>query len=60
MRFALEGTPIPLRCPKCEGKLIAVKYSPFLKVLKDRGWHFCNECGFQQSVEKFKKMLLTV
>jgi len=54
------GIQIPLSCPKCYGKMVAVRYDTVLKVLKDRGWHVCKECDFQQSTDEFKETLFTV
>jgi len=54
------GTPIPVSCPKCFGKLVAVRYDPSLKILKERGWHICTQCDFQMSTDEFKEALFTV
>jgi len=54
------GTPIPLPCPKCYGKMVAVRYDAVLKVLKDRGWHICKECDFQRNTDEFKEALFTI
>ena len=54
------GIPILLSCPKCYGKMVAIRYVPVLKVLKDRGWHVCKECDFQRSTDEFKETLFTV
>ncbi|MEM2160228.1 MAG: hypothetical protein QXN55_04665 [Candidatus Nitrosotenuis sp.] len=55
-----EITQIPLSCPKCYGKLVAVRYSVSLRVLKDRCWHICRSCGFERDVEEFKQKLFSV
>lgn len=51
---------IPLRCPKCGGKLKAVSYDETWKILKPRSWHICSDCGFEREASDFKKNLLTV
>ena len=56
----VEGIPIPIPCPKCSGKMIATRYEPTLKLLKDRSWQICKECNFERSAEDFKNSLLTV
>jgi len=54
------GTPIPVSCPKCFSKLVAVAYDPALKILKEHGWHICTQCDFQRNTDEFKKALFTV
>ena len=56
----LEGISIPIPCPRCNGKMIAVRYEAPLKILKERSWQICKRCGFQRSAEEFKQRLLTV
>lgn len=51
---------IPLPCPKCDGKMVATRYDATIKILKERSWHVCKDCNFQQSVDDFKNSLLTV
>jgi len=51
---------IPLSCPSCDGKMYAVRYDAPLKILKQRSWQICKECGFQQQADDFKSRLLTV
>ncbi|HXG13939.1 MAG TPA: hypothetical protein VNK25_02285 [Candidatus Nitrosotenuis sp.] len=51
---------IPLLCPKCYGKLVAVKYVVSLRVLKERCWHICKSCGFERDVEDFKRNLFSI
>ncbi|KAG2474024.1 MAG: hypothetical protein NPMRTHETA2_590002 [Nitrosopumilales archaeon] len=51
---------LPLSCPICKGRMILVGYHESLQVLKTRCWHTCRHCGFQRSVDEFKKALLTV
>jgi len=51
---------IPLACPSCEGKMYSVRYDAPLKILKERSWQICKECGFEQSTDDFKMRLLTV
>lgn len=61
MRHCQDGTiPIPLSCPNCYGRLVAVKYVVVWKVLKERCWHICRKCGFEQDVEDFKSGLFCV
>ena len=52
--------PIPISCPKCSGKMVAVHYDTVLNILKLRSWQVCKECNFQRSTDDFKKSLLTV
>jgi len=51
---------IPLPCPSCDGKMYATKYDAPLKILKERSWQICRECGFEQSADEFKRGLWTV
>ena len=56
----IEGIPIPVSCPKCGGKMIAIRYEAVLQILKHRSWQICNECNFQRTADDFKNSLLTV
>jgi len=56
----IEGTPIPISCPKCGGEMIIISYDPMWKVLKERSWQICRKCSFERSADDFKKELLTV
>ena len=56
----IEGIPIPISCPKCGGKMIAVRYDSVLQILKLRSWQICKECNFERSADDFKNSLLTV
>lgn len=56
----IEGTPIPISCPNCSGKMVAIQYETSLKILRSRSWQVCKECNFQRSADDFKKSLLTV
>ncbi len=56
----IEGMVIPISCPKCNGKMVAVHYEVVLKILKERSWQICKECNFQRSADNFKSELLTV
>ena len=51
---------IPLPCPRCGEKMIAVKYQAPLQILKNPGWHICTSCDFEQRIDEFKQSLLTV
>ncbi len=51
---------IPMTCPSCYGKMYSIRYDVPLKILKERSWQICKECGFEQSTDDFKKELLTV
>ena len=51
---------IPIPCPKCGGKMNVLGYDATLKFLKQRSWHVCKECDFQQNIDEFKKSLLTI
>jgi len=54
------GTPIPVFCPKCFGKLVTVRYDTSLKILKEREWHICTQYDFQRNPNEFKEALFTV
>ncbi len=56
----MKQISIPLSCPSCDGEMYATSYDAPLKILKDRSWQICRECGFEQSVEEFKRGLWTV
>ncbi len=51
---------IPLACPSCDGKICSIRYDAPLKILKERSWQICKECGFEQSTDDFKMKLWTV
>ncbi len=55
-----EAFSIPLSCPKCEGKMIAVKYNERSLIFDEYSVQMCRECRFERSTEDFKKELLTV
>ena len=56
----IEGMPIPISCPSCSGKMIAIRYEPAFNFLKVRSWQICKECNFERSADDFKNSLLTV
>jgi C4-type Zn-finger protein len=56
----IEGMPIPIACPRCNGKMIALRYKSALNFLKERSWQICKECKFQRTADDFKNSLLTV
>jgi len=51
---------IPLSCPSCDGKMYTTSYDAPLKILKERIWQICRECGFEQTADEFKRSLWTV
>ena len=51
---------VPLSCPRCASTLSLEGYVVQLKILKPRYWHICNHCGFERSVDDFKRELFTV
>ncbi len=51
---------IPLPCPKCKGKMIAVKYNDPSKIYDEHSVQLCKECDYQIQTDDFKKELLTV
>lgn len=53
-------TDIPLPCPQCGGRMFSVGYQATLKILKNRTWHVCKECDFEQDAEVFKRALFCV
>ena len=60
MKEITEAFSIPLPCPKCKGKMIAVKFSDPSQIFDENNVQFCKECGYQIQVEDFKRELLTV
>ena len=48
---------VPLKCPKCNGKMYCIAYDVVLKVLRKRDWHVCKVCNYSRSVDDFKKEL---
>ena len=56
----IVGTQTIMPCPKCDGKMIGVKYDAPLKILSERSWNTCIECGYEIDVAKWKKSLFTV
>lgn len=51
---------IPVKCKKCGGKMYCVSYETPLKILRARSWHVCKSCNYSQSVDDFKRGLLTI
>jgi len=49
------GIPVP--CPNCGGKLVAVSWDVSWAVLKKRSWHVCRNCNYECPVDDFKKEL---
>ena len=60
MKEITKAFSIPFPCPKCEGELIAVKFSDPSQIFDENNIHFCKQCDYQISVKDFKKVLLTV
>ena len=60
MKEITEAFSIPLPCPKCEGKMIAVKYHDPSLIYDEHNVHFCKECDYRIPIDDFKKKLLTV
>jgi len=56
----MKQISIPLSCPSCYGKMYSVRYDAPLKILKERSWQICKNCGFERTVDDFKKELFTV
>lgn len=56
----MKQIAIPLSCPSCDGRMYATAYDAPLKILKERSWQICRECGFERNADDFKKELLTV
>ena len=51
---------IPLSCPNCTSVLSLKGYVNSSKIPKPRYLHTCSHCGFERSVDDFKRDLLTV
>ena len=51
---------IPVLCKKCGGKMYCITYDTVINILKKRAWHVCKVCSFSQSVDDFKKDLITI
>ncbi len=51
---------VPLSCPNCTSMLSLVGFVVPLKIMKSQYWHMCSHCGYEQSVDDFKRDLLTV
>jgi len=60
MKEITEAFSIPLPCPKCEGKMVAVKYGDPSNIYDEHSLQFCKQCNYQIPVEDFKKLVLTV
>jgi len=60
MKEITKAFSIPLPCPKCEGKLIAVKYGDPSQIFDENNIQFCKLCDYQIPVQDFKEKLLTV
>jgi len=60
MKEITEAFSIPLTCPKCEGKMVAVKYGDPSNIYDEHSLQFCKQCDYQIPVEDFKKLVLTV
>jgi len=55
-----QAISIPLPCPKCKGKMIAVKYNDPSKIYDEHSVQMCKKCDYRIEVDDFKKQLLTV
>ncbi len=55
-----EAFSIPLSCPKCESKMIVVKYHDPSQIFDEHSVQTCKECDYQIQTDDFKKQLLTV
>ena len=51
---------IPLPCPKCGERMLAIRYDAPLKILSNPGWHTCTICNYEHRIDKFKKSLFSV
>ncbi len=58
MNEITEALSIPLPCPKCEGKMIAVKYADPSQIYDAHNIQMCKECEYQIPVDDFKNQLL--
>jgi len=56
MKEITEAFSIPLPCPKCEGKMIAVKYGDPSQIFDENSIHICKECDYQIPVVDFKTL----
>ncbi len=60
MKEITKAFSIPLSCPKCEGKMIAVKFGDPSQLFDKHGVQICKECDYQIQTDDFKKQLFTV
>ena len=56
----IAGTQTIMPCPRCGEKMIGVKYNATLKILQERSWNTCVECGYEIDIAKWKRSILTV
>ena len=56
----LSGTQTVMPCPKCGGTMYGSRYEARLKILSERTWNTCIECGYEIDMSKWKRSLLTV
>lgn len=56
----MDTLDIPLVCLSCNGRIYTTSYDVSLKILNDRNWQVCKECGFEQLPDDFKRRLWTV
>ena len=57
----IKSEPLSFTCPNCEQRsLINASHFTPMKTFKITKWLVCQDCGFERSIEDFKKEVLTV
>jgi C4-type Zn-finger protein len=48
---------LQIGCPVCGDSLFYTKYVAPLKILSERSWHYCRNCGYEMEFGKLKKSM---
>ena len=54
------GQDVAMKCPKCGSNMIGVCYESSLKILQERSWNTCTQCGHEIDIAKWKRQVLSV